>query len=79
MNKSRFVQLRAEILGLSNIACPQDIVLVLQLRPPRDPLMYVHRAGRTGRAGHGGTVLCVRSQQFVLIVALFCELIVKQM
>eukprot|EP00929_Paragymnodinium_shiwhaense_P081019 TRINITY_DN42302_c0_g1_i1.p1 TRINITY_DN42302_c0_g1~~TRINITY_DN42302_c0_g1_i1.p1 ORF type:complete len:675 (-),score=114.55 TRINITY_DN42302_c0_g1_i1:315-2339(-) len=31
-----------------------DITLVIQLHPPRDAAQYVHRAGRTGRAGNGG-------------------------
>jgi len=35
----------------------EDIALVLQVRPPRDASKYVHRAGRTGRAGQGGTVI----------------------
>lgn len=33
----------------------QGVRLVLQLRPPRDASSYLHRAGRTGRAGLPGT------------------------
>ena len=29
------------------------IELVLQLEPPKDPENYIHRSGRTGRAGNG--------------------------
>jgi ATP-dependent RNA helicase DDX21 len=33
----------------------QDVDLVVQFEPPRDPDTYVHRSGRTGRAGNTGT------------------------
>ena len=29
----------------------------------RDPSHYIHRAGRTGRAGHGGTVITFFTRQ----------------
>lgn len=35
----------------------QDVSLVLQMHPPRDAAQYVHRAGRTGRAGQGGACI----------------------
>jgi superfamily II DNA/RNA helicase len=34
-----------------------DIACVLHFDPPEDEKTYVHRSGRTGRAGAGGTVL----------------------
>lgn len=40
-----------------------DVALVLIVRPPRDPTQYVHRAGRTGRAGAGGTVITLYDPQ----------------
>ncbi len=30
---------------------------VIQYEPPEDPELYIHRAGRTGRAGAGGTAI----------------------
>lgn len=33
-----------------------DVTLVLQVDPPRDSKDYLHRAGRTARAGHEGVV-----------------------
>eukprot|EP00566_Odontella_aurita_P008957 CAMPEP_0113580260 /NCGR_PEP_ID=MMETSP0015_2-20120614/30570_1 /TAXON_ID=2838 /ORGANISM="Odontella" /LENGTH=857 /DNA_ID=CAMNT_0000484421 /DNA_START=353 /DNA_END=2924 /DNA_ORIENTATION=+ /assembly_acc=CAM_ASM_000160 len=33
----------------------RDVDLVVQIQPPRDPDTYVHRSGRTGRAGRKGT------------------------
>ena len=33
----------------------KDVDLVIQFEPPRDPDTYVHRSGRTGRAGQTGT------------------------
>ena len=32
-----------------------DVEIVIQLHPPKEPMTYVHRAGRTGRAGKNGT------------------------
>ena len=34
-----------------------DVACVLHFDPPQDEKAYVHRSGRTGRAGAGGTVL----------------------
>ncbi|CAE7858214.1 unnamed protein product [Symbiodinium microadriaticum] len=34
-----------------------DVNLVMQLHPPKDAAQYVHRSGRTGRAGRGGTCI----------------------
>lgn len=34
-----------------------DVSLVVHAAPPRDPKAYVHRAGRTARAGASGTVV----------------------
>ncbi|WP_226996251.1 DEAD/DEAH box helicase [Tessaracoccus flavus] len=36
-----------------------DVTLVLQVDPPRDSKDYLHRAGRTARAGHEGVVATV--------------------
>lgn len=36
-----------------------DVSLVVHVDPPADPKDYVHRAGRTARAGAGGTVVTV--------------------
>mmetsp|Transcript_19272 Transcript_19272/g.41419 ORF Transcript_19272/g.41419 Transcript_19272/m.41419 type:complete len:795 (-) Transcript_19272:102-2486(-) len=42
----------------------QDVDLVIQFDPPRDVDTYVHRSGRTGRAGNKGTsVLMFNPQQ----------------
>jgi superfamily II DNA/RNA helicase len=30
---------------------------VLQVEPPKDPETYIHRSGRTGRAGHTGVCI----------------------
>lgn len=29
----------------------------LQVEPPKDPETYIHRSGRTGRAGHTGVCI----------------------
>ena len=42
--------------------------LVVQTRPPQDLEAYVHRSGRTGRAGRKGTSVCFysRSEEYLL-------------
>jgi superfamily II DNA/RNA helicase len=34
-----------------------DIELVIQLEPPKDTESYIHRSGRTARAGKSGTCI----------------------
>ena len=36
-----------------------DVSLVVHVDPPADPKDYLHRAGRTARAGESGTVVTV--------------------
>lgn len=43
----------------------KDVDLVVQLSPPRDPDTYVHRSGRTGRAGRKGISVLLFSPQEV--------------
>ena len=42
-----------------------DVDLVLQIDPPRDPKDYLHRAGRTARAGNEGTVVLISTTRQV--------------
>jgi len=41
----------------------QDVDLVIQFQPPRDVDTYVHRSGRTGRAGQTGTSVLLYNQR----------------
>lgn len=41
----------------------QDVDLVIQFQPPRDADTYVHRSGRTGRAGKTGTSVLLFNQR----------------
>ena len=41
----------------------QDVDLVIQFEPPRDVDTYVHRSGRTGRAGKNGTSVLLYSSR----------------
>lgn len=41
----------------------QDVDLVIQFEPPRDTDTYVHRSGRTGRAGNTGTSVLLFNQR----------------
>ena len=34
-----------------------DVDLVVQVEPPKDPETYIHRSGRTARAGRSGTCI----------------------
>lgn len=45
-----------------------EIDLVIQLDPPKDTESYIHRSGRTARAGRAGTCITFynnRSEEFV--------------
>lgn len=33
------------------------VELIIQVEPPKDPEVYIHRSGRTGRAGHTGVCI----------------------
>ena len=41
----------------------KDVDLVIQFQPPRDVDTYVHRSGRTGRAGSAGTSVLLYNQR----------------
>ena len=42
-----------------------EIDLVIQTAPPSDIDSYIHRSGRTGRAGRSGTCVCLYKPQQV--------------
>ncbi|WJZ02583.1 DEAD/DEAH box helicase [Corynebacterium freiburgense] len=56
-----FTQGHANVLIATDIAARgidiSDISLVVHIQPPADPTAYIHRAGRTARAGASGTVV----------------------
>ncbi|PRI11659.1 DEAD/DEAH box helicase [Leucobacter massiliensis] len=62
-NLARFASGAASVLVATDVAARgihvDDVDLVLQADPPDEPKGYVHRAGRTGRAGKDGLVLTV--------------------
>ncbi|WP_427870745.1 DEAD/DEAH box helicase [Leucobacter luti] len=62
-NLERFASGKAAILVATDVAARgihvDDVDLVLQADPPDEPKAYVHRAGRTGRAGSDGEVVTV--------------------
>lgn len=63
-----FSQGRARVLVATDIAARgihvDDIALVVHVDPPQDPKAFLHRSGRTARAGQKGIVvtLCTRDQ-----------------
>ncbi len=40
-----------------------EVDLVIQCNPPKDVDSYIHRSGRTGRAGRNGTCVCFYKPQ----------------
>lgn len=62
-NLERFAAGKVPVLVATDVAARglhvDDVDLVIQADPPDDAKTYVHRAGRTGRAGRDGAVLTV--------------------
>ena len=52
---------RVDILVATDVAARgidvDDVTHVINFQTPDDPMTYVHRIGRTGRAGHSGTAV----------------------
>lgn len=61
LNLARFTEGKARVLVATDVAARgihiDDVDLVLQADPPIDYKTYLHRAGRTGRAGNDGRVI----------------------
>ena len=45
-----------------------DVALVIHADPPADPKAYLHRSGRTARAGNAGTVVTLMTTEQVRAV-----------
>lgn len=60
---ARFAQLPAACLLCTDVAARgldiPDVHWVVQLDPPQNPATFVHRCGRTARAGRAGAALCL--------------------
>ncbi len=58
-----FKEGRTPVLVATDVAARgihiDDVSLVVHVDPPADPKDYLHRAGRTARAGHDGTVVTI--------------------
>lgn len=57
----RFKEGKFKVLVATDVASRgldiQDVDLVIQLEPPKDTETYIHRSGRTARAGRSGTCI----------------------
>ena len=57
----RFKEGKFQVLVATDVASRgldiQDVDLVIQIEPPKDTESYIHRSGRTARAGHSGTCI----------------------
>jgi|SRR5437899_2996067 len=64
---AEFREGRVPVLVATNVAARgihvDDVSLVLHVDPPTDPKDYLHRAGRTARAGESGTVVTLVTPQ----------------
>ena len=60
-NLERFVKGQVRVLVATDVAARgihvDDVALVIQVDPPEEYKTYLHRSGRTGRAGKEGTVI----------------------
>jgi len=60
-NLERFTSGECRVLVATDVAARgihvDDVALVIQVDPPQEYKTYLHRAGRTGRAGKEGTVV----------------------
>ncbi len=65
----RFANRSCSVLVASDVAARgldvEDLAMVVNYELPTDPDVYVHRSGRTGRAGKGGIVLSLASPREV--------------
>ncbi|MCD8500637.1 MAG: C-terminal helicase domain-containing protein [Bacillaceae bacterium] len=66
---------KIEIIVASDLAARgldvEDVTHIINLHPPVDADAYVHRAGRTGRAGKTGTVISIVTPKETFIVSKF--------
>lgn len=57
----RFKERKFNVLVATDVAARgidiPDVDLVIQVEPPKDAETYIHRAGRTARAGKTGTCI----------------------
>ena len=71
-NYAAFVQLKSGALFCTDIVARgidlPDVDWIIQYDPPQDPSFFVHRVGRTARAGRSGsalTILCPNEDTYV--------------
>lgn len=61
LNLDKFAKGKARVLVATDVAARgihiDDVDVVVQLDPPNEAKTFVHRSGRTGRAGHSGEVI----------------------
>jgi len=57
----RFKEKKFSVLVATDVASRgldiPSVELVIQVEPPKDPETYIHRSGRTARAGRSGTCI----------------------
>lgn len=67
MTLRAFKEGRVKILVATDVASRgldiPNVELVIQVEPPQDPETYIHRAGRTARAGKEGTCIVIYSNK----------------
>ena len=68
----RFKEGKFQVLVATDVASRgldiPDVELVIQIEPPKDTESYIHRAGRTARAGKHGTCITIYNHKNVEFV-----------
>lgn len=70
---------KAQLLVASDIAARgldiPGVAFVFNLDLPEEPQVYLHRAGRTGRAGNKGTALCILNPREAAMIERFAKVL----
>jgi len=69
----RFKDKKFQVLVATDVASRgldiPSVDLVIQVEPPKDPETYIHRSGRTARAGRSGTCITFFTNKHKLMIA----------
>jgi ATP-dependent RNA helicase DDX21 len=68
----RFKDKKFQVLVATDVASRgldiPSVDLVIQVEPPKDPETYIHRSGRTARAGRSGTCITFYTNKHKLML-----------
>lgn len=68
----RFKEKKFQVLVATDVASRgldiPSVDLVIQVEPPKDPETYIHRSGRTARAGRSGTCITFYTNKHKMMI-----------